>query len=105
MANPSGTDILGFSFANRMYLNGEKLNPNTIIHEAGHIWTEWTRNNDPKIYQKGMELIEGSPYLKKAKESKFYLSNNELSEKVFLSILRFFFLEKKEVKKIERRSK
>ena len=56
MANPSGTDILGFSFANRMYLNGEKLNPNTIIHEAGHIWTEWTRNNDPKIYQKGMEL-------------------------------------------------
>ena len=72
MANPSGTDILGFSFANRMYLNGEKLNPNTIIHEAGHIWTEWTRNNDPKIYQKGMELIEGSPYLKKAKNSKFY---------------------------------
>jgi hypothetical protein len=77
MANPSGTDILGFSFANRMYLNGEKLNPNTIIHEAGHIWTEWTRNNDPKIYQKGMELIEGSPYLKKAKESKFYQQQAE----------------------------
>ena len=77
MANPSGTDILGFSFANRMYLNGEKLNPNTIIHEAGHIWTEWTRNNDPKIYQKGMDLIEGSPYLKKAKESKFYQQQAE----------------------------
>jgi hypothetical protein len=77
MANPSGTDVLGFSFANRMYLNGEKLNPNTIIHEAGHIWTEWTRNNDSKIYQKGMELIEGSPYLKKAKESKFYQQQAE----------------------------
>lgn len=77
MANPSGADILGFSFANRMYLNGEKLNPNTIIHEAGHIWTEWTKVNDPKIYAKGMELVEGSVYLKKAKESKFYQQQAE----------------------------
>ncbi len=72
MANPSGADILGFSFANRMYLNGEKLNPNTIIHEAGHIWTEWVKNNDYNIYAKGMELVEKSPYLQKAKNSKFY---------------------------------
>lgn len=72
MANPSGADILGFSFANRMYLNGEKLNPNTIIHEAGHIWTEWVKNNDYNVYAKGMELVEKSPYLQKAKNSKFY---------------------------------
>ena len=72
MANPSGADILGFSFANRMYLNGEKLNPNTIIHEAGHIWVEWARTNAAEIYAKGMELVEKSPYLQKAKNSKFY---------------------------------
>jgi hypothetical protein len=72
MANQNGEDILGFSYDNRMYLNGEKLNPNTIIHEAGHIWTEWIKNNDTKLYDKGMELVEKSPYLQKAKNSKFY---------------------------------
>jgi len=72
MANQNGEDILGFSYDNRMYLNGEKLNPNTIIHEAGHIWTEWVKNNDSKLYDKGMELVEKSPYLQKAKNSKFY---------------------------------
>jgi len=72
MANQNGEDILGFSYDNRMYLNGEKLNPNTIIHEAGHIWTEWIKGNDTKLYDKGMELVEKSPYLQKAKNSKFY---------------------------------
>ena len=72
MANPSGTDVLGFSFNKKMYLNGEKLNPNTPIHEASHIWTEWIKDNDTKIYEKGMELVEKSPYLQKAKNSKFY---------------------------------
>ena len=72
MANQNGEDVLGFAYDNRMYLNGEKLNPNTIIHEAGHIWTEWIKNNDTKLYDKGMELVEKSPYLQKAKNSKFY---------------------------------
>ena len=64
--------VLGFTFNNKMYLNGSALNPNTPIHEAGHIWVEWTKTNDPKIYAKGMELVKDSPYYKKAKDSKFY---------------------------------
>jgi hypothetical protein len=73
----SDSGILGFTYKNKMYLNGEKLNPNTPIHEAGHIWVEWTKTNDPKIYAKGMELVEGSPYLTKVKESKFYQQQTE----------------------------
>jgi GNAT superfamily N-acetyltransferase len=73
----SDNGILGFTYKNKMYLNGEKLNPNTPIHEAGHIWVEWTKTNDPKIYAKGMELVEGSPYLAKVKESKFYQQQTE----------------------------
>lgn len=77
----SENDILGFTFNNKMYLNGSALNPNTPIHEAGHIWVEWTKTNDPKIYAKGMELVKDSPYYKKAKESKFYQEQaNNLSE-------------------------
>lgn len=71
MATPDA-EILGFTYNNRMYLNGSALNPNTPIHEAGHIWVEWTKTNDPKIYAKGMELVKDSPYYKKAKDSKFY---------------------------------
>lgn len=71
MANPEG-DILGFKFQDKIYLNGEKLNPNTPIHEAGHIWTEWVKQNDNKVYQRGIELVKNSDYLKEVKFSKFY---------------------------------
>jgi hypothetical protein len=71
MANPEG-DILGFKFQDKIYLNGEKLNPNTPIHEAGHIWTEWVKQNDNKVYQRGIELVKNSDYLKEVKSSKFY---------------------------------
>jgi hypothetical protein len=65
-------NVLGFTFDNKIYLNGEKLNPNTPIHEAGHIWTEWVKQNDPKVYEKGIELVKNSDYLKEVKSSKFY---------------------------------
>jgi len=71
MAKPSG-DILGFTYDKKIYLNAEKLNPNTPIHEAGHIWTEWVKQNDNKIYQRGIELVKNSDYLKEVKSSKFY---------------------------------
>ena len=71
MVKPSG-DILGFTYGKKIYLNGEKLNPNTPIHEAGHIWTEWVKQNDNKIYQRGIELVKNSDYLKEVKSNKFY---------------------------------
>ena len=71
MANLEG-DILGFKFQDKIYLNGEKLNPNTPIHEAGHIWTEWVKQFDNKVYQRGIELVKNSEYLKEVKSSKFY---------------------------------
>lgn len=65
-------NILGFTHNGKIYLNGENLNPETPIHEAGHIWTEWTKQNDSKLYNKGIELINGSKYLKSIKEDSFY---------------------------------
>jgi hypothetical protein len=64
--------VLGFTFNNKIYLNGESLNPNTPIHEAGHIWTEWVKQFDNKVYQRGIELVKNSEYLKEVKSSKFY---------------------------------
>lgn len=71
MAKPSG-DILGFTYGKTIYLNASKINPNTPIHEGGHIWTRWVKNNDPRLYDRGMELVKNSKYLERAKSSKFY---------------------------------
>jgi hypothetical protein len=71
MAKPSG-DILGFTYGKTIYLNASKINPNTPIHEGGHIWTKWVKNNDPRLYDRGMELVKNSKYLERAKASKFY---------------------------------
>lgn len=71
MAKPSG-DILGFTYGKTIYLNASKINPNTPIHEGGHIWTKWVKKNNSKVYDRGMELVKNSKYLERAKSSKFY---------------------------------
>lgn len=70
----SGGDILGFTHNNKIYLNGEKLNPETPIHEAGHIWTEWAKDNATDLYDTGVKLIQNSQYLMQVKANPFYQS-------------------------------
>src|SRR6185312_15990073 len=67
-------EILGFTdpTTGKIYLNGEKLNPNTPVHEAGHIWTNWAKENSPALHQRGLDLTENSRYIKKVKDNKFY---------------------------------
>lgn len=71
MKSPTG-EILGFTHEGKIYLNGERLNPNTPVHEAGHIWVEVAKEKMPAIYNRGRELVKGSTYLKKATENEFY---------------------------------
>ncbi len=71
MHTPDGK-VLGFTHDNKIYLNQEHLNPNTPVHEAGHIWTNWAKENQADHYEKGMDLVNGTDYLAKAKASEFY---------------------------------
>lgn len=73
MKNKQG-DILGFAHEGKIYLNGENINPNSPIHEAGHIWTEWAKLNNTEVYNRGMQLTENSKYLKEVKANEFYKS-------------------------------
>ena len=57
----------------KIYLNKEKLNPNTIIHEAGHIWTEWADVNAKDLMDAGLEKVRNSPYMKEVLSKDFYL--------------------------------
>ena len=71
MHSPEGK-VLGFTHNGKIYLNGKHLNPNTPIHEAGHIWVNWAEKNATAIYDRGIELVSGSAYLDKVKNNNFY---------------------------------
>ncbi len=71
MTSPEGK-ILGFTHNGEIYLNAKHLNPNTPIHEAGHIWVNFTEKNNPAVYKRGIELVTGSQYMDKVKASPFY---------------------------------
>ena len=56
----------GFVHNNEVYLNEEAIDPtNTLIHEHGHLFNTWAKENRPDIYQKGLELIQeqGQEYI------------------------------------------
>ena len=57
-------EILGFSYGNKIYLNAERLSPNTIFEEAGHIWINWAKENEKDIYNSGLSLVRDSQYIK-----------------------------------------
>ena len=39
------------------------MNGNTAIHEFGHPWQDWCKRTNPKLYERGVELINESPYI------------------------------------------
>lgn len=72
-------DFYGFELNGQIYLNDELINPNTPIHEAGHIWIDWAQQDRPDLFEQGMNKIEGSTYLEDVKQNSFY---NEQANKL-----------------------
>ena len=50
--------VYGAVYKGKLYLNPKAANTNTPIHEFGHIWNSVAKEFNPKLYQKGIELIE-----------------------------------------------
>ena len=65
-------EVYGFEQNGKIFLNGEKINPNSPIHEAGHIWSSWAEQNRPDLHEAGLSKVENSTYLKEVKNNKFY---------------------------------
>ena len=84
-ATGSGTEYLknrdnviyGFVHKGTMYINGDKLNTNTPIHEASHIFTRWAKINSPELFLAGQRLAAGTKYLSKVKADPFYQKQAE----------------------------
>jgi hypothetical protein len=64
--------VYGAVLDGKLYLNPALENYNTPIHEFGHIWINVAKEANPELYQKGLELIEGSEYLESVLADKAY---------------------------------
>lgn len=71
-----GDVIYGFTKDGKIFLNPEKANTNTAIHEFSHVWMGFLKKNNPELLKKGYSLLEGTSILKeKIKE----FGDNELA--------------------------
>lgn len=61
-----GDVVYGLTMDGKIYLNPNFSNFNTPIHETGHLWVDMIEESNPELFQKGLELVEGSKELASA---------------------------------------
>jgi hypothetical protein len=71
-----GEVVYGFTKDGKVYLNPDKANANTAIHEFSHIWMNFLKQNNPALLKKGYDILEGTDLLKKKIKE---LGNTELA--------------------------
>lgn len=55
--------VYGYVSDGVIHLDAAKMNANTPIHEFGHLWNSFIKNNNPELYKRGINLVSQSPYL------------------------------------------
>lgn len=45
---------------------------NTTIHEFGHLYNSWLKQNNNDLYRRGLELVKDSKYVEEIKNNPFY---------------------------------
>ena len=54
--------IYGAVYNGKLYINPAFKNFNTPIHEFGHIWINTVKTLKPELYNKGLDLVQGTEY-------------------------------------------
>lgn len=73
-------DPLGFYYQGKIFINPRKANTTTPMHEFGHVWARFAQKNDPKLFERGMKLVEGTSYLEKARRLYSDLDEADIKE-------------------------
>lgn len=68
---PDGT-VYGATVGGKIYLNRERLNPNTPIHEYTHLWFSALKDANPELYKRGVELMKQLPIWEEVKTDPNY---------------------------------
>ncbi|MDR3273460.1 MAG: hypothetical protein LBT29_08280, partial [Flavobacteriaceae bacterium] len=71
-------EVYGFVTSDgTVYLDPAKMNANTPIHEFGHLWNSFVKENNPELYKKGTALIKQSEYWKQVNNNPAYSNLSE----------------------------
>lgn len=62
----------GFVFNENVYLNRNKVKKDTPIHEFGHLWNSFIKQNNPEVYKRGLDLIKNTEYHNDIKNQSVY---------------------------------
>jgi len=62
----------GFNYEGKVYVDPRYARPTTAIHEYGHVWNTWLKENDPEMYQRGLELARQSDQFEAVKSNPDY---------------------------------
>lgn len=71
LREPDGT-VYGATVGGMIYLNRERLNPNTPIHEYTHLWFSALEKANPELYKRGVELMKQLPIWEEVKTDPNY---------------------------------
>lgn len=72
----------GFVHNNDVYLNTDTMGLDTPIHEFGHLWNSYTKENNPELFNRGLKLVEteGQEYIDHVKATQPDLVGEALLE-------------------------
>ena len=78
MRRPDGT-LYGWVQNGEIYLTPQGINPNSPIHEYGHLWGEYVRRENPELWASVVENMKQSPIWDEVVNSEGYeeLAGNE----------------------------
>ena len=65
-------NVNGFVYNGVVYLNIDTVKKDTPIHEYGHLWNSYIKENNPEVFKKGLSLIKGSEYHKQVLANEAY---------------------------------
>jgi hypothetical protein len=72
MATPGG-EVYGFATKDgKIYLDPEKMNANTPIHEYGHLWLDFVRENNKPLYNRLMGAVGQTDVFKEVRVDPAY---------------------------------
>ena len=80
--NGISLETAGFVHKNQIYINSDIATEEVAVHEFGHLWNSWIKQNNPQLYETGIKLIkkEGKKYIEYVNKTQPNLVGERLYE-------------------------
>jgi hypothetical protein len=79
--------VKGFTMNGNVILNSDRITMDTPVHELSHIYMQYLKLDNPELYGKIVKESLNHPLAAHMKESYKDLSDNDLGEEVFVSLV------------------